>query len=337
MAQITIVGAGMMGSAMSVPASVNNHRVRLVGTPLDTAIIDRMRKDHYHMTLARQLPESVELFQHEELEKALEGTDLLIGGVSSFGVDWFAETVLTRIPETLPVLSITKGMAVGKDGTLQSLPKTLRERLAPKKLSLNAVGGPCICFELVEHRHTQVAYCGTDMAKLEWIKSLLATDFYHITPSTDIEGVECAVAMKNAYAACVSLAIGLEGREDKYNQQAALFGQSVLEMSRLIRLVGGQEENVRLAAGDLYVTIFGGRTRRLGTLLGKGLTFPEAKAELAGITLESVAIATRAAESIRTLESSGRAAMKDYPLLNQLDAIINQGAPVNLPWDSFGR
>ena len=35
---ITIVGAGMMGSAMAIPAHDNGHEVRLVGTPLDREI-----------------------------------------------------------------------------------------------------------------------------------------------------------------------------------------------------------------------------------------------------------------------------------------------------------
>ena len=35
---ITIVGAGMMGSAMAIPAHDNCHAVRLVGTPLDRKI-----------------------------------------------------------------------------------------------------------------------------------------------------------------------------------------------------------------------------------------------------------------------------------------------------------
>lgn len=38
MAIITVVGAGMMGSAIGIPASDNGHEVRLVGTPLDRAI-----------------------------------------------------------------------------------------------------------------------------------------------------------------------------------------------------------------------------------------------------------------------------------------------------------
>ena len=44
MSVITIVGAGMMGSAMSYPASDKGHEVRLVGTPLDKDIIERANR-----------------------------------------------------------------------------------------------------------------------------------------------------------------------------------------------------------------------------------------------------------------------------------------------------
>ena len=38
MSNITIVGAGMMGSALAFPARENGHRVRLTGTHLDREI-----------------------------------------------------------------------------------------------------------------------------------------------------------------------------------------------------------------------------------------------------------------------------------------------------------
>ena len=42
MSVITVVGSGQRGSAMSVPARHNGHEVRLVGTPLDREVIDRL-------------------------------------------------------------------------------------------------------------------------------------------------------------------------------------------------------------------------------------------------------------------------------------------------------
>ena len=125
MSIITIIGAGMMGSAMSIPASDNGHEVRLVGTPLDREIIERAKEDGYHITLKRQLPQGVKCYQIEEMAQALEGCDLLIGGISSFGVDWFGENVLPKIPKSLPVLLITKGLHTTSEGKFVAFPDYL--------------------------------------------------------------------------------------------------------------------------------------------------------------------------------------------------------------------
>ena len=358
MSIITIVGAGMMGSAMSGPAADNGHEVRLVGTPLDREIIDSVRESGFHPTLRKKLPPVVRAYQVEELERALEGADLVIGGVSSFGVDWFSEEVLPLLRPGIPVLSVTKGLRDNPDGTLTPFPYLLASRLPEKTrgmIPFNAIGGPCICFELLDKRHTMVYFCGEDPTVLETIRGMLATGYYHILTTTDVAGVEGCVALKNAYAMGVSLAVGLADREvgdldgeaaaalcapgapDRnpvYNPQAALFAQSCLEMRRIVERVGGDGAVAGgvPGAGDLYVTIFGGRTRRLGTLLGRGIPFAEAEKILKGVTLESVAIITRVARALR----AGGVNRVEFPLLFHMDAILNGGAEVDLPWDQFG-
>ena len=341
MAVITILGAGMMGSAMSYPARKNGNEVRLVGTPLDRAIIDGLRKDDFHITLKRTLPEGMKYYQIEELNEALEGADLLISGVSSFGVEWFANEMLPILPDSLPILGITKGMFDMEDGSLVPYPIYYKGLPQGANKRFYAVGGPCTSYELADLDPTEVAFCGPDIETLRWIKSLFNTDFYHISISTDIVGVECAVAMKNAYALGVTLAVGLSertegvGGKQHYNSQAALFGQSVREMRRLLKMTGGGDDNIVLGAGDLYVTIFGGRTRFIGTLLGRGMSFDEAMEELKGVTLESIVIATRTARAVRRLVELGKAKAEDYPLLMHIDDIITRGAAVEIPWSAF--
>ncbi|MHB1315203.1 MAG: glycerol-3-phosphate dehydrogenase, partial [Christensenellales bacterium] len=217
----------------------------------------------------------------------------------------------------------------------------IARKVPERRLSISAIGGPCTSYELADHYPTYVAFCGEDFTLLEKFRNMLKTPYYHISLSTDIAGVECAVALKNAYAVAVSLSIGLaekqdgEGCREHYNPQAALFGQSVREMMGLIKLMGGGEENIVYGAGDLYVTIFGGRSRRLGKLLGRGLTIAQALSELDGVTLESMAIATCVARALRKLEAAGRARTSDYPLLMHLDAILNKNAAVDIPWEAF--
>ena len=108
MSIVTIVGSGMMGSALAFPARENGHEVRLVGTHLDREIIDACRKTNRHLKFVKDFPDGVKFYQIEELKTALEGADLVIGGVSSFGVDWFGEKVLPEVDEKTPVLTVTK-------------------------------------------------------------------------------------------------------------------------------------------------------------------------------------------------------------------------------------
>lgn len=339
MSTIVIVGSGMMGSALAVPLCENGHHVRLVGSPLDREIIAHGRKTNEHLTMKRMMPENVSWYNIEEVQEAMEDADLYINGVSSFGLDWFIQEMIPQIPENLPVLSVTKGMINYPDGSLKSYPEIFEES-TKKKISFNAIGGPCTSYELADKDFTEVTFCGRDMKMLRWMKSLFETEYYNISLSTDVRGVECAVAMKNAYALGVSLAIGMsykrEGREfEHYNSQAALFGQSVMEMIHLLELCKGDASNIRLLSGDLYVTVFGGRTRKIGTLLGTGMDFQEAMEALSGVTLESIVIATRTAEAIRTLIANGKVQAEDFPLLLHVDELISQGKTVNVPWKAF--
>ncbi len=337
MAIITIVGAGMMGSAMSIPARDNGHEVRVVGTPLDREIVEELMKSGYHITMKRQLPDGIFYYQVDQLEEALEGCDLLIGGISSFGVEWFGKNVLPKIQKNLPVLLVTKGLYADKDGNFIPFPDYLGSFEGCDGLSLNAVGGPCISFELADRHNTVVAFCGHNMENLKKIKALLQTSYYHINLTCDVIGLEMAVAMKNAYALGVALAIGLaenkigEGCPEEYNPQAGLFAQSTREIIRLLKISGGRDSAVLYAAGDLYVTVFGGRTRKIGTLLGRGKTYEEAKEILSGVTLESVAITKVVIEALKNSKMD----ISRFPLLSHIYDMITKGITVNIPWKKF--
>ena len=87
MAKITFIGSGQMASAITFPAFENGNEVRLVGSPLDGDIIDALRKDGFHPNLQRQLHDGIKYYKINEVKDALAGADLVICGVSSFGVD----------------------------------------------------------------------------------------------------------------------------------------------------------------------------------------------------------------------------------------------------------
>lgn len=346
MSKVAIIGAGMMGTAMCWPLVDNGHEVNLCGTPLDKTIIDSIRHDGLHPTLERPVPQGVHSHYAEETPALIGSADWIINGVSSFGIPWFAETVCSQVRSDQVILSVTKGLEVLDNGDLITMPDAIRRRVPTPKaemIRIHAIAGPCIAHELPARRQTGVVFTGDDHKTLDFLKHELETNYYHIWTSTDVTGVEVCAALKNAYAMGVGMAVGMmeqagqDGKAFMYNPQAALFAQSIFEMGKLLKRMGGDIENLHWlpGPGDLYVTVFGGRTVALGKLLGKGVLFVEARQLLAGVTLESVEIITNVAHAIPKLEARGLARSEDFPLLMHLNDIINFAAPVDIPWEKF--
>ena len=343
MAIVTIVGAGMMGSALAFPARENGHTVRIVGTHLDREIINQSLKTNKHPKFNVPFPKGIEFFQIEDLERALIDTDVVIGGVSSFGVEWFADKVLPVIPDHAVVLTVTKGLMDTADGKLLTYPDLWKNKLKSinKVLSLNAIGGPCTSYELIAHDQTEVTFCGDDIKVLKYLKEVMQTDYYHVSITTDVVGIESAVALKNGYALGIALTIGLNQKNFKedtlhFNSQAAVFGQAAKAMYKLLQFKNAFSlNNLCVGIGDLYVTVYGGRTRLVGILLGKGLDVDQAKAELQGVTLESLVVATRVAKAIKINIEKGTVKREEFPLLLHIDEILTEKKEVNIPWELF--
>jgi glycerol-3-phosphate dehydrogenase (NAD(P)+) len=340
---ITIIGSGMMGSALAFPASENGNEVRLVGTPLDREIIDECRKSGKHPKFDKTFPEGIKYYQFDQWKTAVEGADFVIGGVSSFGVDWFLDEVLSFLNPSIPVLSVTKGLVNLEDGTLISYPDYWERGLAKKGIirQICAIGGPCTSYELVFHDQTEVAFCGQDSDTLRMMKQAMGTDYYHISLTNDVIGLESAVALKNGYALAVAMTIGLVNRHFgsdaglHYNSQAGAFYQAVKEMRFLLEMQGASRDCENIGIGDLYVTVYGGRTRKVGILLGEGKSYKEALDILSGVTLESLVVARRVYKAIARKAELGLVKLSQFPMLCHVAAVLDEGQDAELPWNSF--
>jgi glycerol-3-phosphate dehydrogenase (NAD(P)+) len=346
MAKVTILGAGLMGSAVAWPLADNGHDVRLVGTHLDDAIIRSCLDRGYHPRLKRQLPDGIMPYYVRDLPRALEGADLIVSGVNSLGVRWLANTLGPLLWPDARLIAVTKGLEAGAGGAVRILPDLLRDELPEDirgRVSLNAIAGPCIAGELAGRRQSCVVFTGPDAQVLGSIRNLFATKYYHIWTSTDLVGVEACAALKNAYTLAVGIATGLldqEGGPDNagaamHNLAAALFGASAREMTRIVGLLGGDPANVTWlpGVGDQYVTCVGGRTIRMGRLLGAGLTYTEAVLQMAGETLEGVYIVRQMAQVLPEWEQQGRIGREELPLLRMLIRVITEDARVAIPFD----
>jgi glycerol-3-phosphate dehydrogenase (NAD(P)+) len=341
MSTIAILGAGMMGSAFAVPLADRGHQVRLVGTHLDDAIIAALAAGAPHPKLGERLPEAIVPYGVGDLERAMEGVDILAVGVSSAGIEWVANALAPYVSPAKPIVMITKGLARTKDG-LRVLPDELASLLPPASAPV-AVAGPCIAGELARRVPTCVLFTGRDVEIARALAESVRGDYYRVFVESDVVGAEVAAALKNAYALGIALGAGLHesrggapGSIAMHNYESAVFAQSIVEMRRIIGALGGNPDVASGLAGvgDLDVTCNGGRTGRFGRLLGLGLGRDEAIAQMQGATLECLEILEVVRDALPSLGAAGLTP-DELPLFMHLAEIALDGARVAMPFDRF--
>ena len=350
MAEIVVLGAGVMGSAFSHLLSDCDHNVCLVGTHLDQAWIQAVMDTGIHPKLRINLFEGrgVTPYFHTRLGETLtDRTELIVLGVSSAGVAWAVEQLGRCLTRPIPIIMLTKGLAAGND-KIEILPDVVRRGLVDLGVSsvpAGAVGGPCIAGELGARRDSTLVLAHPDRDLLDRLVELIDAPYAHVCPSTDIIGVEACAALKNFYALGVGLARGwLDVQEEAANgalmnnPAAGLFVQAVLEMEYLVDHLGGDSASVRGPAGlgDLYVTCQAGRNSRMGRLLGTGLTYQEAKKEhMPDETIEGAELALVIGEVLPRLFDAGRLDPERMPLGVSILEAVCENVPVNIKWDRF--
>lgn len=348
MTRVTVLGSGIMATALAWPLTDNGHEVRLVGTHLDRDIVDSIKASGVHPGLDLKVPEGVRAYQLEEAEEAFEGADIAMSGVNSFGVHWAGEQLASLLKPGMMVIAVTKGMEAGENGDLKILPDVLASKVPEdlrEQVSWSAIVGPAIAGEVAVRHETCVVFTGLEPDVLEKLAATFRTGYYHVWTSTDFIGCEVCAATKNCYAFGGGFMEGLLDREGKtearyrrYNYGAALFGQATRELGQWMELLGGDPETPYglPGVGDMFVTTMGGRNVKAGRFVGAGIPFSEVRDErMKGVTLEGVAAIEVIGGALPKLTERGLVAPEDFPLMRHLYAVVAEDEPVDMPWDTF--
>jgi len=170
MSKIVIIGAGAMGTAFAVPCVDNNHDTSIVGTHLENDFIeDVIKNKRLHPGLNTNIPEGINLIKFENFNSILNSSvDLIVLGISSKGIEWVADQ-LSRVYENkeLPnLLMLTKGLSIHNNNyelLVDKLERLLSEK-GIKKVSISAIGGPCLATGLANKVHSSVVVANKDIS-----------------------------------------------------------------------------------------------------------------------------------------------------------------------------
>ena len=347
MKKIIILGAGAMGSAFAVPCADNSNEVFLIGSFLEDKVIDEIKNlKNFHPVLKTQLPENIKVLKYSEFNDEIKNNvDLIVVGVSSKGIEWVSDQLSrlykdSKIPK---LLMLTKGLSI-HNNQYELLVDKLERLLADRKISnvnISAVGGPCLAAGLANRVHSSVVIANKDIQTAKKIADMLNTSYYHTSHSNDLNGVEVSAAIKNVFSMAVGAAKGLcsqnvtnEVREKNYlNTASALIKQSIHEMEIFVEHLKGKKETVKGLAGlgDLYVSSGGGRNAKMGSYIGEGLTFSEAKkTKMEKVTVEGADLAKEISKKVNKDFDQ-----KKLPLmLGMINAIVDD-KKLELDWESF--
>ena len=347
MSKIVIIGAGAMGSAFALPCLDNNHDTNIIGTHLEDEFINSLKKNkNLHPSLGINIPEGIKIFKFDEFNDLFKSSvDLIVLGISSKGIEWVSEQLSSIAKDKkLPnILMLTKGLSI-HENRYELLVDKLKRLFTSKgitKVNISAVGGPCLAAGLANRIHSSVVIANEEIKTAKEIANMVNTTYYHTSYSDDLKGVEVAAAIKNIFSMAVGAAKGLcsknaskEIREKNYlNTASALIKQSVYEMEIFVEHLKGKKETVKGLAGlgDLYVSSGGGRNAKMGSYIGEGLTFSEAKkTKMEKITVEGADLAKEIGKKVNEDLDE-----KKLPLMLAMINAIVDNKKLEFNWEAF--
>lgn len=336
MSIVSILGAGAMGTALSVPVFDRGHDVRLWGTELDTEIVETLRRGGPHPRLGTGIPTGIQLFTQDQLTQAMDGAEVVVIAVTSDAIEKIFRRALPNLKAGQTLVFVTKGFGETAGGKIILLPELLRNLMPPELqagVPIVAVGGPSKANEVAFRVPTAVTYACEDIAVARKIRDLFMTDTYRIEASSDITGLEISAALKNTYSIALGICEGLKKPHGHpfNNTKAALFNFAVREMALECQVAGGRAESALglPGDGDLEVTCEAGRNRVLGELIGGGMAAKEAVDYMRSRdqAVEGYPAAHFAHRLVRQWEQEGKIKRGALPFLEACYSILYEGAP----------
>ena len=278
--KVSILGAGAMGSALTIPLCDNKNEVVLWGTKYDIKLLRLIEKGKKHPRLGVSLPK-IEIAYPEQLDYALREADIILLAVSTRGALPVFRMIKNKIGDRI-LITVSKGL-LEVNKKILTVPEAIWSEKEHKNKTV-AITGPSIAREVAKRMPTKVVFSCADIKIAKKVAKVFSTRYYNIKVSNDIRGSEITSALKNVYSIAIAWIRGYEQANnfEMSNLKGVIATIAINELARIVETSGGKKSTVfgLSGFGDLIATFRGGRNGRLGELLGRGLSCKDALREL---------------------------------------------------------
>ncbi len=315
--EVAVLGAGNMGTALAQVIGQNGYRVRLWNYEGDPEPLIQIKELGENKKYLPGIVLSSRIKPEPNVITALKGAQLVCAALPSSVITNVLESAKDFLTKDMVVLDVSKGFTPEQlEGLLQSQIKNrgILQRL-PRAVTIS---GPAIAFDLAKGGFTTMNVAGKDASAVALVRRVLENDYLKLVLSNDLKGVKLCGALKNMYAILLGIADGLDL---PMNTKSFLLVESLGEMARVVKKMGGKIETVYGLAGlgDVVGTGFSttSRNRRFGEFLVRAANREEAE-EKVGQVVEGVV-------ALKIMKQIAKAQGLELPLMELLYRAVWQG------------
>lgn len=281
--KIYVLGAGTWGAALAALLANGEHDVTLwsaIPKEIDDLTATRVHKNLPGAVMPKTLKYTKDISD-------IANAELVLFVVPSEFIRSTARLAAPYLRDGMVLASAAKGI---EKSTLKTMTEVMADEINSTrphlKYSLVALSGPTHAEEVAMGMPTSIVSASEDEEVSMRIAKVFASSCMRVYTNTDVLGVEIAGAFKNIVAIAAGINRGM-GLGD--NSQAMLMTRGIAEITRMGLAMGCKRRTFMGLAGigDLIVTCTSrhSRNNRCGELIGRGMSYEEAKAEI-GMVVE---------------------------------------------------
>ncbi|HUR61420.1 MAG TPA: NAD(P)H-dependent glycerol-3-phosphate dehydrogenase [Candidatus Thermoplasmatota archaeon] len=315
---VAVVGAGGFGTCLSTLLARNGVETRLWCRQPDYAQTLANGRENVKYLPGVKLPLNV--WVTSSLQDAVAGAEVVIAAVPSQAMRETVRSFAPHLEKGAKVLNVAKGI---EHDTYLRMSEVLHQELGANA-AVATLSGPNHAEEIARGMPSATVIASKNASALNLLCNVLSTEWFKAYPRRDVVGVELGGVLKNIVALAAGVTRGI-GFGD--NSASAVITLGLDEMVRFGVAHGAKMETFTglSGLGDLIATATSphSRNRRVGELLGRGLTMQQALATMGGQVAEGVYAAKFVHEQA---EKEGI----PLPLTSEIYRILYQGKDVRL-------
>lgn len=264
---ISILPAGVWGTALAVPLLDNGHNVKLYFRQDKDAKVFNKHKINLKRLPKIKFNELVSATSN--LEEAVKDADILVLACDSVHIRNFFGKIQPFLGKGTKVLCVSKGIEEGTNMCMSQVIKKIEPKVGPR---LAVMSGPNFAIEMAKRLPTLTVIASTNKILAKLLQKVFTTSNFKVYTQDDMTGVELGGALKNVIAIGVGIGDGLKMGE---NGRAALITRGIAEMVNLGTAMGANKSTFAglSGMGDLILSCTSGQSRnhKAGLKIGQGI------------------------------------------------------------------